>query len=138
MNLSEIAVFITALGGLIVSIYTLTLQGKQQKKQAELEDAKMKFDQGNQLMEQQRQLINTLQGLLKDRDASIQAMQSNIDNLKVRFDRYVESNAPTEAERKEATKMLKLHRKEAELNGERDLAYALKLDALKPIERERG
>lgn len=136
MTTEQLLLAIPGIGALILSLFQQYSLNKQNKRTADLDEAKMKFDQGNQLMEQQRQLINTLQGLLKDRDITIQSMQTNVDNLKVRLDMFIESNAKTETERKEASFMLKAHRKEAEYNGERDRAFALKLDALKPIERE--
>lgn len=136
MTLDQFLIALPGIGALLLSIYQQYSLNKQTKRTADMDEAKMKFEQGNQLMEQQRQLINTLQGLLTERDATIRSTQASVDALNQRFDNYIKSNAPSETERAEASKMLKLHRKEAEYNGERDRAFALKLDALKPIEKE--
>lgn len=136
MTTEQLLLAIPGIGALILSLFQQYSLNKQNKRTADLDEAKMKFDQGNQLMEQQRQLINTLQGLLKDRDTTIQSMQSSVDNLRIRLDSYIANNAQTASERKDASSMLKMHKKEAEYNSERDRAFTLKLDALKPIERE--
>lgn len=145
MNLSEIALLITALSGLLLGLYNAWVTRQQNKEQAKneeerqkrqdaLDKSKQEFDQNNQLMEQQRQLINTLQGLLTERDSTIRNMQMSIDSVNLRLDQYIKKNAPTDVEKEEATKLLKLHVKEAKANLIRDEKFALKLDAIKPID----
>lgn len=135
MTIDQLILLFPGVSALILSIYQQVSLNKQNKRAADLDDAKNKFSQDVALLEQQRQLINTLQGLMKDQANGGISMQSQLDSLNMKVDQLIGKTTENKLEKEEAVRMLHIHSEEASNNLLRSKEIKLKLDALKPIEK---